>query len=194
MRSPAAPARHGSHARSRLNPLDLRSTSCALQLASRTKAGETPRGDAPPSGAGMMERAAWIIKHKGFMELYRGLYATLVTLGSSNFIYCAGPPGAFKWPSRSAAFTIANTCWYGAFVWARRTLNRSFRRLPAPRAVYWYNGFKAFVRLRSGRPTIGPLLNLVVASAAGLMTQGSRGSQGTPSHPLPDPGRPPRAH
>ena len=59
---------------------------------------------------------------------------------------------------------------------------------PAPRAVYWYNGFKAFVRLRSGRPTIGPLLNLVVASAAGLMTEGFRGSQGTPSHPLPDPG------
>ena len=31
---------------------------------------------------------------------------------------------------------------------------------------YFYNGFKLFVRLRSGLPTIGPLINLVVASAA----------------------------
>jgi hypothetical protein len=102
----------------------------SAQLASQTKAGETPGGDAPPSGAGMMERAAWIIKHKGFMELYRGLYATLVTLGSSNFIYCAGPPGAFK--RRSSGLRVpqrlpSQTNFGVASVWARRTLNRSFR-------------------------------------------------------------------
>ena len=31
---------------------------------------------------------------------------------------------------------------------------------------YFYNGFKLFVQLRSGLPTVGPLINLVVASAA----------------------------
>lgn len=67
----------------------------------------------------MVGRARWIVTHKGVLELYRGLSATLITLGASNFLY-----------------------------------------------FYFYNGFKLFVRLRSGLPTIGPLINLVVASAA----------------------------
>ena len=93
----------------------------SAQLAAQSKAGDDPSkaGDQPPSSAGMLGRAHWIVKHKGVRELYRGLTATLITLGASNFLY-----------------------------------------------FYFYNGFKLFVQLRSGLPTIGPLINLVVASAA----------------------------
>jgi hypothetical protein len=92
----------------------------SAQLAAQSKTEDPSRsGGHPPATAGMIGRARWIIKHKGISELYRGLRATLVTLGASNFLY-----------------------------------------------FYFYNGFKLFVRLRSGLPTIGPLINLVVASAA----------------------------
>ena len=61
----------------------------------------------------------WIVREKGFGELYRGLSATLITTGAANFIY-----------------------------------------------FYMYNGFKNVVQIRTGRPTVGPLMNLVVATMA----------------------------
>ena len=50
--------------------------------------------------------------------------------GTAREAYSPGRPGAFKQPSRLPLESIL----YGAFVWARRTLNRQKRRFPA-RAV-----------------------------------------------------------
>lgn len=100
-------------------PLDQLRLSAQLAAQSRAAGGGGGSGEHPPVNAGMVGRARWIVERKGVSELYRGLRATLITLGASNFLY-----------------------------------------------FYFYNGFKLFVQLRSGLPTIGPLINLVVASAA----------------------------
>ena len=70
----------------------------------------------------MPRQMQWLVQRGGVGELYRGLYATLVTLSCANFLY-----------------------------------------------FFFYNGFKHIVQARSGRPTVGPLLNLVIASFASII-------------------------
>jgi adenine nucleotide transporter 17 len=115
----------GSLAMSIVYPLDqLR---LLAQLASmeeeKQKADDSPAGaPLPPANAGMVDRARWLVKHKGAGELYRGIYATLITTGSANFIY-----------------------------------------------FYMYNGFKLATQVRTGLPTVGPIMNLVVATCASFI-------------------------
>ena len=48
---------------------------------------------------------------------------------------CPRPPGAIKRPQRSPVFSIEKRFFYSAFVWARRALNRPFRRVSARAAT-----------------------------------------------------------
>ena len=50
-------------------------------------------------------------------------------------LYCPRPPGAVKCPQRFPIYiSLCRSVFYGAFVWARRALNRQKRQFPA-RAV-----------------------------------------------------------